>query len=406
LFQFARLLTTVLSLAVLGAVGWLAWSWWQGEWLRNADGVLVRVREDWRLWAAGALLAWSFLGRFLVLPLLARPDRNDVTFDRAPGMSIPSPTGSTLHLEMIGPASGQPIIFTHGWGMDSTIWAYQKRHLADRFRLVFWDLPGLGRSRAADGRAISVETFARDLEAVIEAAGSRPPILVGHSIGGMTIQTLLRDKPQIQDQLAGVVLLNTTYTDPLKTMVLGGLAQALRPVVVDFACWMTIALNPLVWLSQWQSYLSGWTHIGLRIGYGGDVTRRQLEHSALLATRNAPAAQARGNLAMTRWDATGALAGLRKRIVVVGGDIDIVTKLEASRTIAGETPFAHLEVVRGANHMGPVEQADLYDRIIADVALAAQPPATRDAAPETAAGEDRTVAPGAREAVNSQRPAR
>jgi hypothetical protein len=58
---------------------------------------------------------------------------------------------------------------------------------------------------------------------------------------------------------------------------------------------------------------------------------------------------------------------------VVGGDKDIVTKLEASRTIAEESPLASLRTVEGVNHMGPLERADLYNALIAEFTLAVQP---------------------------------
>ena len=56
---------------------------------------------------------------------------------------------------------------------------------------------------------------------------------------------------------------------------------------------------------------------------------------------------------------------------VIGGDMDIVTRLEASRIIAAErrtpnaerrTPNASLHVVDGVNHMGCLERADIYTR--------------------------------------------
>ena len=44
----------------------------------------------------------------------------------------------------------------------------------DRFRLIAWDLPGLGRSvQPADGD-YRLEKLARDLEAVLGLAGGRP----------------------------------------------------------------------------------------------------------------------------------------------------------------------------------------------------------------------------------------
>jgi hypothetical protein len=53
------------------------------------------------------------------------------------------PDGSVIQVEFYGPANGQPIILTHGWGPNSIVWYYVKRQLSDRFRIIVWDLPGL-----------------------------------------------------------------------------------------------------------------------------------------------------------------------------------------------------------------------------------------------------------------------
>jgi pimeloyl-ACP methyl ester carboxylesterase len=306
-----RFFTSLLSLVVLAATGYLLWSWYEGEWVRDASGVLVRVRDDWRLWTSLGLLGWSFLGRVVMVPLLAKSDTRRSKAERGEGRVISSPTGSSLYVESHGPAGAPPIVFTHGWGMDSTFWHYAKQDLGQRFRLTLWDLPGL----------------------------------------------------------------DTTYTNPLKTMIFSGLLRALQRPVLEPLMRVMIVLQPLVWLSSWQSYLSGSAHLAHRLGFGKFVTRSQLEHSTLLATRNSPAVQMKGNIAMFHWDATGALSGLGIPALVIGGDKDIVTKLEASRTIADESKRCRLEVVEGVNHMGPMERADVYNGLIADFASSAQPAA-------------------------------
>lgn len=382
LIAVARFFATLVSLAILALAGYLLWSWYDGYLFRDAAGVLRQERETWRLWTSLGLLAWSFLGRSVTPLLLARPDTRRTRAERGQGEMIASPTGSFLYVESHGPAGAPRLIFTHGWGMDSTFWNYAKQDLADRFRLVFWDLPGLGRSKAASGQAVSLSAFAADLAHLIETTGSRPAVLVGHSIGGITIQTLLRDHPQLQSRLAGVVLLHTTYTNPLKTMIMSGLFQALQRPLLEPMLKLTAALQPVAWASKWQSYMSGFAHLAHRLAYGRFVTRSQLEHTTLLATRNPSAVLARGDLAMFHWDAEGAIARSRVPSLVVGGDEDIVTKLEASRFIAGESDMAQLHVVEGVNHMGPMERADLYDQMIGDFALRVQPSLSADLRPD------------------------
>ncbi len=368
LVLIARLVASIVSITVLAAGAYLAWSWWDGTWQAVGDGDLVRVREPWRLTLAGLLLAWSFLGRFVVLALAARPDEPGATRTREPWMvdRLSSPTGSDLHIQKTGPEDAPVLLLTHGWGLDLTIWRALGDTLGRRYRVVAWDLPGLGASKAPAMSAIGLDLFASDLAAILRTIDG-PVILTGHSIGGMTIQTLLRDDPDlVRDKVAGLVLLNTTYTNPLKTMALSGLAQAVRAPMLEPSLWATIILSPLAQLSAWQSYFSGAAHLANRVGFASRVTRGQLEHTTLLTTRNSQAVSARGNLAMFRWDATNALALADVPTLVLGGQQDLVTKPEASQVMAATAPDAELRLVEQANHMGFVERHDAYAPAIED----------------------------------------
>jgi pimeloyl-ACP methyl ester carboxylesterase len=359
-----RALFALLSLIILAAAGYLLWSWYHGDLIRDADGVL-RHRDSWRLWTGLALFAWSFLGRSLVLPLLARRDQDPMRLERGDGRLIESTTGAKLWVETYGPEEAQPLILTHGWSLDSRIWHYAKRDLAGRFRLIVWDLPGLGRSKRARAK-VDMAGFAQDLATVLGLAGGRPAVLVGHSIGGMVIQTLARDRSELFGrEVSGVVLLDTTYTNPLKTMILSGLAQALRWPVIEPMMRLKILLQPLSWLSSWQSYVSGSSHIATRLGFGRYVTRSQLDRTTLLMTMQKPAVSAHGDLAMFRWDANDALRSCQVPVLVIGGSKDIVTKPEASDHIARSAGTGRLQIIEGVNHMGPVERADAYHDAIA-----------------------------------------
>ena len=64
-------LLNILSVAVLASAGWLGWTWYTGFLIEAPNGDFVRAREDWRLWLALGLLAWSFLGRYVVLARMA-----------------------------------------------------------------------------------------------------------------------------------------------------------------------------------------------------------------------------------------------------------------------------------------------------------------------------------------------
>lgn len=366
LILFLRFLFSLVGWVILAGAVYLLWTWYQGDRVLDVYGVVHIVRHDWRLWTGIVLGLWSIGGGGLILkPLLARRDGEPLAPKRGDGHIIPGTDGAQLYVETTGAADAPVLILTHGWGLDSTIWAHAKRDLSRHFRVVTWDLPSMGKSKAPL-KAVSLDSFARNLETVIRHVGADRAILVGHSIGGMTVQTLARNHPDLfPAKVAGVVLLNTTYRNPLTTMALSPLAQALRFPVLEPQLFVTIGLWPLAWLSAWKSYLDGSAHLANRLGFGPEVTRSQLEYTTLLSIRNSQAGQAKGNLAMFRWDADHALAAAGVPVLVIGGKDDIVTRPDASWHIADVTPGAERLVVERANHMGFVERAGIYNHAIA-----------------------------------------
>lgn len=366
LLSILRLLFSLLSLAILAGAAYLLCTWYDPPILRREDGTLIVLREDWRLWVGLVLAGWSLVGRSFWPLILAKADRFATRPERGPGLTVPGPDGTELYLETTGPIGGPAIVLTHGSAMDSTIWYYAKHALSERFRVVTWDLPGYGKSTAPADLDLNLDALAANLAAVIAFVGA-PVVVVGHSMGGMIIQTLARRSPQLfGPKIRGAILLNTTHTNPLKTMILPRLAQALKPFL-EVAFRLEVWLQPIAWLSAWQSYLSGSAHLASRFAFGSKVERSQLNHVALLSTRNPPGTIAKGNLAMFNWDATGALGRVDIPLLVVGGTGDIVTKARASETIAGTAPQAVLDL-EPTNHMGFLDMHETYNSLIADFA--------------------------------------
>jgi pimeloyl-ACP methyl ester carboxylesterase len=362
-----RLLFTLVSWVLLAGAVYLLWRYAEGTVTIDEAGSESLIREPWMLWTGLVLGLWSIGGgKFLVNLILAR-GHDDVRPHRNEGVSLPGADGAELYVETAGRADGPTLVLTHGSACDTTAWYLAQRDLGDRFRLVMWDLPGLGKSKA---RTISLESYAENLRIVVQSVGG-PVIVVGHSMGGMTIQTLAKLHPELfSTTIIGTVLVNTTYTNPLKTMILSGLAQALQPLI-KLAFRIEIAIFPLAWISAWQSYLSGSTHMANRLTFGKGVTRTQLDHISLLGTRNSPASIARGNLAMIDWDATGAVANIPGPVLLIAGDGDIVTKPDASSAIARKALAPELHRVESANHMSFLDHAAHYHAQIAAYADAA-----------------------------------
>lgn len=125
-----------------------------------------------------------------------------------------APDGVPLHVEVNGPDDAPvTIIFCHGYALQQDSWHYQRRDLASAARLVFWDQRGHGRSGRPEGQPVTVVQTGSDLDAVMRAVvtGRSRVILVGHSMGGMTIMALADQHPELfGSTVAGVVLIATT----------------------------------------------------------------------------------------------------------------------------------------------------------------------------------------------------
>jgi pimeloyl-ACP methyl ester carboxylesterase len=88
---------------------------------------------------------------------------------------------------------GPALVFIHGWSCRRDFWREQAS-LTDAFRVIVLDLAGHGASADASARREwSMIAFARDVEAVIAAAGVDEVVLVGHSMGGaVAVEAALR----------------------------------------------------------------------------------------------------------------------------------------------------------------------------------------------------------------------
>ncbi|HEY2637391.1 MAG TPA: alpha/beta fold hydrolase, partial [Solirubrobacteraceae bacterium] len=104
------------------------------------------------------------------------------------------------------------VVFVHGYSLSMDSWHFQRAAYRDRVRMVFYDQRSHGRSgRSTPGHA-TIDQLGRDLETVLDAVVPEGPVvLVGHSMGGMTIIALAEQQPELfGDRVVGVGLVSTT----------------------------------------------------------------------------------------------------------------------------------------------------------------------------------------------------
>lgn len=205
--------------------------------------------------AAAAATAAGLVARRSVARSRARHD--DVGFGsvRADGQTVRTNDGVELHVEVdevdeagdAGDADAPTLVFVHGYLLSMDSWHFQRDALRGRHRLVLFDQRSHGRSARSDPAHSTLEQLGRDLGVVLAAVASTGPlVLVGHSMGGMTLMSLAEQLPElVSERVIGTAFIATSagnvgrllpgapgrVLDALQPFVIGTLAKL--PVVVE-----------------------------------------------------------------------------------------------------------------------------------------------------------------------------
>ena len=380
------------SFVLIGAGAYCGHDWYRRSWGWDSEHQRSYFDPHWGFnvptlffAVAAGLLLWALFGGVIIrtfFGILTKAKKSAVG-DAPSAQSVQEgivsrlgrPDGSRLHVECHGPEGAPAVILTHGWGADRTEWDYLRRDLAARFRLIVWDLPGLGRSSQPANHDYRLENLANDLQAVLALAGDQPAILLGHSIGGMITLTFCGLFPEaLGTRVGGIALIQTTYTNPVRTTSFAGLLTALENPLIIPLLHLTIWLAPLVWLMNQLSYLNGSSHLSSKdSGFAGSENWEQVEHVTRLGVKAWPAVLARGMLGMLRYDATATLKNIGVPTIVIAGDRDPVCKPEASRRMRHDIASSQLAMLKPAKHMGPIEHHEQLAKHLTQFALTCLP---------------------------------
>ncbi|HEY7980445.1 MAG TPA: alpha/beta hydrolase, partial [Candidatus Eremiobacteraceae bacterium] len=123
--------------------------------------------------------------------------RNEVAWDDAVAdLSHRSAKSGDINIAYAEAGIGKPIVFLHGVGATKKCWAMQMRTLSQKFRCIALDYRGYGDSDVPPIDAISRESYAQDVAAVMDAAGIDKAVLCGNSLGGVVALEFYKLFPQ------------------------------------------------------------------------------------------------------------------------------------------------------------------------------------------------------------------
>jgi pimeloyl-ACP methyl ester carboxylesterase len=297
------------------------------------------------------------------------------------------------------------VVFSHGYCLNQDSWHFQRAALRGVVRAVYWDQRSHGRSERgrdqAGGAPATIDQLGRDLKAVLDAACPEGPVvLVGHSMGGMTVMAFADQYPEyVRERVAGVGFLATS-SGKLAAVTLGlpaAGAWAFRAVAPGLLKIMGSQAELVERARKATAEL--FAGVIKRYSFGSDVEPGVERFAERLIESTPIDVVAEFYPAFTeheKGDALAVLDGLPA--LVLAGDKDLLTPSAHSAEIAARLPAAELVVVQGAGHLVTFERPDVVDpalaRLITQAADAVRAPvavALRELAESRPAGDAQVV---------------
>jgi pimeloyl-ACP methyl ester carboxylesterase len=282
---------------------------------------------------------------------------------------IPSFDGTELAVRAAGDPDRPPLLLSHGFSLDMSVWCELWPELARSFRVVAFDHRSHGRSAKAENGDLGLRAMGRDIAAVLEAVSpDRPAVVVGHSMGAMAILAMAEQLPELfGPRVAGVALIGASSSDLLRG-AMGSVTELFRPRLgsISAAAKRVDRLRRAVLASPVD--VSG---IVARVTqFGPDAPARVVDHVVELAQRTAAEVWTDGLPHLMETDLRHAIAHITVPALVVVGEHDRVTPPAAAIALAGALPDGRLVVVSGAGHIPMLERPAELDRELQAFALA------------------------------------
>jgi pimeloyl-ACP methyl ester carboxylesterase len=272
--------------------------------------------------------------------------------------------GVALHVEEVGPLDAPlTVVFVHGWVCTSQAWIFQRRSLASRHvRLVFYDQRGHGSSGRPKPENTGVEILGRDLARVIEAVEpAGRVVIVGHSMGGMTLMALAEARPELFGPggvVAGAALLSTSSGK--LAMVSFGFPTALTQVTRRLLPRSYAALVRFGDRVEEHRPRGDFTWmLSKYLAFSGNVEPALVELMETMIAQAPLATSAGFGAALLGHDKLAALPVLAQTptLIMVGAS-DVLVPVDHSETIAEALPSAELVVQPSCGHMIMLEAPD------------------------------------------------
>lgn len=278
---------------------------------------------------------------------------------------VTTPDGVDLAVREVGPEQAPlTVVFSHGFCLRMGAFYFQRARLAQQWgpqvRMVFYDQRGHGLSAQASPDTYTIEQLGKDLETVLAVTASKGPVvLVGHSMGGMTVLSHARQFPgRYPARIVGAALISSAaegvarspLTEILKNPVLEAVRFAVRYAPKTVHRTRGAATSVIAPILRAASYGDE------KVSPSVVAFSEKMMHGTPIATL------VEFLHALEVHDEDAGLRTLAKVPTLIAcGDRDLITPVEHSEAMAAALPKSELVIVGGAGHLVQLEQPEVID---------------------------------------------
>jgi pimeloyl-ACP methyl ester carboxylesterase len=263
--------------------------------------------------------------------------------------------GTEIAVRAAGNPDDPVLLFVHGLTLDMTTWLEQWSDLSVDMWCVVMDQRSHGRSDPGPDGEMSIRAMGRDVAAVLKAvAPGRPAILIGHSLGGISILALGEEHPELfGPSIAGVVLVASAASSIMRG-AFGSMTGILRPKAGSWseALRRFDGIRKAVVASPTDP--SG--AVARYTQFGPDAPGHIVDHVTGLARRAPSGVWSDGLAEIMELDLREALPNVSVPALVIIGEHDRVMSPAAAQRLASELPRGRAVVIEGGGHMVMLEK--------------------------------------------------
>ena len=274
--------------------------------------------------------------------------------------------GLELHAEVDEPATPKPktaptIVFVHGFALTLDSWHFQRLFLRGEHRLVFYDHRSHGRSSRSRPEHCTIDKLGEDLERVLEdLVPAGPVVLVGHSMGGMTILARAHRHPEWFGQRVVGVGLVSTCADGMGDVTFGMPRRVARVLNETSPSLLTVLAHAPRLFERGRRMGSRYAFaMTRRLGFGTPVPDEYVAFADSMLSSTPVDVIAHFYPEFARLDKAHVLVAEGwPTTTIICGEKDLLTPVKLSRRMAQVVPYARLVEVPEAGHLVMLECSD------------------------------------------------